>query len=224
MSYYGKYFREFDAALRDAEGGNMGAYECFSRFLLLFSLSLEVANAKLQNRDHGELESQYLTEAKKSRATECYAKAFAVLVGALTASPGDFLGGYVMTLGGLGKNGMGQNFTPDTVSKLLSELVLPKKPKDGPMVISEPACGSGSLIIATTEKLKKLGYGKRDFYFIANDIDDRCVKMAFIQCTLLDIPVDFYTGDTLTHKYNYRRPTLTYILNHKQTGYRQYLE
>lgn len=98
MSYYGKYFREFDAALRDAEGGSMGAYECFSRFLLLFSLSLEVANAKLQNRDHGELESQYLSEAKKSRATECYAKAFAVLVGALTASPGDFLGGYVMTL------------------------------------------------------------------------------------------------------------------------------
>ena len=92
--------------------------------------------------------------------------------------------------------------------------LLPKKPKDGPMVISEPACGSGSLIIATTEKLKKLGYGKRDFYFIANDIDDRCVKMAFIQCTLLDIPVDFYTGDTLTQKYNYRRPTLTYILNH----------
>ena len=38
--------------------------------------------------------------------------------------------------------------------------------------------------------------------------------MAFIQCTLLDIPVDFYTGDTLTQKYNYRRPTLTYILNH----------
>ena len=137
-----------------------------------------------------------------------------MLVGALTASPGDFLGGYVMTLGGLGKNGMGQNFTPDSVSKLLSELVLPKKPKDGPMVISEPACGSGSLIIATTEKLKKLGYGKRDFYFIANDIDDRCVKMAFIQCTLLDIPVDFRTGDTLKQEYWYRRPTLAYIMNH----------
>lgn len=112
MSYYGKYFREFDAALRDAEGGSMGAYECFSRFLLLFSLSLEVANAKLQNRDHGDLESQYLSEVKKSRATECYVKAFAVLVGALTASPGDFLGGYVMTLGGLGKKRYGTELHP----------------------------------------------------------------------------------------------------------------
>ena len=120
-----------------------------------------------------------------------------------------------------GKSG-GEFFTPQEVSNLLARIVTVGKTEI--RNVYDPACGSGSLIIATTEKLKKLGYGKRDFYFIANDIDDRCVKMAFIQCTLLDIPVDFYTGDTLTQKYSYRRPTLTYILNHKQTGYRQYLE
>lgn len=212
MVDYTKYFREFETALRDAEGGTMGAYECFNRFLHLFSISLEVANAKVLNIEHKQLESQYLLEVKKSCKPEFYAKAFGILVDALTVNPGGFLGSYLMTLGG--KNGMGQNFTPNDISKLLSELVLPKKPKDGAMVISEPACGAGSLIIATTERLRKLGYGKKDFYFVANDIDDGCIKMAFIQCTLLDIPVDFYTGDTLKKKYWYRRPTLAYVLNH----------
>ncbi len=217
---YIKYFNEFTTLLRKAEKKEMSVHDCFSRFLMLFSLSLETANTKVLCLDDSKLEEKYLSEVRLSHAPEMYAKAFSILVNALTSYPGDFLGGYEMSIAGPGKRHVGQCYTPDAISQLLAKCVIPLKSpsKSKPIVISEPSCGSGSLIIAATEQLKKLGYGKKDFYFVANDIDDKSVQMAFIQCTLLDIPVEFHTGDTLKQEYWYRRPTLAYILNH---GYRR---
>ena len=48
---------------------------------------------------------------------------------------------------------------------------------------------------------------------MANDIDDKCAKMAYIQCTLLDIPAVIYTGDTLKMELRYCRPTLSFLIN-----------
>lgn len=215
MQDYNEYFTEFTAALREAEIGELRPYESFKRFLLLFSLSLEAANAKVLGIDASKIEEKYLFEVKQAIKPEMYAKAFSILVRALTANPGDFLGSYAMSISGSGKRDIGQCYTPDCIAQLVAQCTLQGKPKRKPWVINEPSCGAGALIIAATEQLKKAEYGKKDFYFVANDIDDTSVKMAFIQCTLLDIPVDFYTGDTLKQEYWYRRPTLAYLLNHK---------
>jgi len=85
----------------------------------------------------------------------------------------DFFGGVYEWITGTGKkSGLGQFFTPSTLVDVMVALVdIPEDGKD--LLISDPCCGSGRMIIASHAKNPK------NFHF-ATDIDLICCKMTVV--------------------------------------------
>lgn len=62
--------------------------------------------------------------------------------------------------------------------------------------------GSGAMIIAFAEIMKKYGYNYQKQLFVeAVDISEMCFKMTYIQLSLLGIPAKVLLGDTLAMKF-----------------------
>lgn len=120
---------------------------------------------------------------------------------------GDWLGELFMQ-SNTGNSKAGQFFTPYCVSKACAESVINKevieqKKRDGEILsVSEPACGSGGMILALLDVL----YNKYDFNYAQNvfveasDIDARCVHMCYLQLSLAGVPAIVKQQDTLTRK------------------------
>ncbi len=128
-------------------------------------------------------------------------EAFIILNKALQERPHDFLGQIYMELG-KGEKQLGQTFTPNGISELMSLLCLPTSPSDytteNPFKIYEPACGSGSISIQTHNTLQKRGFSLTQYEILAEDISLPCVKMIYIQAMMLDIPMTIHHKNTLT--------------------------
>lgn len=70
--------------------------------------------------------------------------------------------------------------------------------KKGYFSLMEPACGSGGMVLAAARVIKEKGYEPSEvLYFRAQDIDDRCFKMAYIQTTVARLSGHVVLGDTL---------------------------
>lgn len=133
----------------------------------------------------------------------------------------DFLGELYM-YSGTSNKGSGQFFTPYCVSKLMAQMtytkerveeVLSKSPNHI-IKINEPSCGSGGMILASIEQLRSLGVNyANDVIVIANDIDKRCVHMAYLQLALAGIPAIIYHQNTLTLETWDEWRTPAYIFN-----------
>ena len=71
--------------------------------------------------------------------------------------------------------------------------------KKGYITINEPSCGSGTMVIAAAWAMQQRNMEyQRNALFIAQDIDIRCVWMAYIQFCLYRIPAVVIHGNTLT--------------------------
>ena len=71
--------------------------------------------------------------------------------------------------------------------------------KEGPITINEPTCGSGTMVIGAAWAMQRKGIDYRHkSFFVAQDIDIRCVWMAYIQLSLYGIPAVVIHGNTLT--------------------------
>jgi hypothetical protein len=71
--------------------------------------------------------------------------------------------------------------------------------KKGPVTINEPTCGSGTMVIGAVWAMQRKGIDYRHkSFFVAQDIDIRCVWMAYIQLSLYEIPAMVIHGNTLT--------------------------
>lgn len=120
---------------------------------------------------------------------------FGMLVICLENEIKDVLGEiYMKGLQGISKTG--QFFTPFHISQLVSGCIrdLPSEP----VIINEPACGSGGMIIAYLEYLKKHDINYQQVVkIIAQDIDYRCVHMAYVQFSLLGANAIVIQGDAL---------------------------
>ena len=97
----------------------------------------------------------------------------------------------------------GQFFTPNDVARLMAMLVNPTSfdEENGIASIEEPTCGSGTMVIAAAwvMKVNCKDYSKK-LLAIAQDIDIRCVWMAYIQLSLYNIPAVIRHGDSLADK------------------------
>ena len=202
------YFGKFEKALDSIHGGSRSCKETFSEFCLLARMCFQQAISFDRKR-----EEEILKIQGASKKPDGYAEALAVLANALQHKTGDFLGAWAEHSGVLyGKRG--QFFTPYNVSQLMAKIIFGKPQKRGrPLPINEPACGAGSMVIAAFETLRELGYGPRDFYVLAQDIDALCVNMAYIQCTLLGIPAIVRHGDTLLNQIYCEYPTLPFVMS-----------
>lgn len=112
----------------------------------------------------------------------------------------DVLGSLYMRLE-LGNDRAGQFFTPYHVSRMMGQIQV----GDGTdirarefVTVSDPACGAGGMIIAFADAARSVGLDHRAcMHATCIDIDIRCVHMAYVQLSLLDIPAVVIHGNAL---------------------------
>lgn len=163
------------------------------------SAQMDSANASEREKRYEEIASKMKPETLYS-----YARMFALLYLATREhedDPCDILGDIYHELR-LNNEWNGQYFTPDHICRLMAQIVRPVDEypeKDGPITINEPTCGSGTMIIGAVWAMKQKGFDYRHkSFFVAQDIDIRCVWMAYIQLSLYGIPAVVIHGNTLT--------------------------
>jgi len=159
------------------------------------------------------LEEEYLEIVAKyeKRDVEMFPKLLSLLVNALSDRMGDFLGECFMDLN-LGEKYKGQFFTPYHISQFMATIV--GEPHHEMERVSEPAVGSGGMIIARADVLynqHKINY-QQIMEVHAVDVDVLCVHMCYIQLTLLNIAAEVVHGNSLTNEVFNRWYTPAYIM------------
>lgn len=131
-----------------------------------------------------------------------FAEALAHVALELDSDPRDVLGEVYMKLE-IASRDRGQFFTPYSVAQLMASMLLTDlvaRLDSRPFItISEPACGAGALVIATTQALTQHGFNYRDrLHVTADDLSLTAVHMCYVQLSLLDVPALVSRRNTLT--------------------------
>ncbi len=126
------------------------------------------------------------------------------VINALEHKIQDFLGSIFMELE-LANKLNGQFFTPYDLCLLMvqmqtSDITMEKINNAGGFIkVSDPCIGGGAMLLAFCEMLKNQGINYQEYvYFHAQDIDQRCCNMAYIQLSLIGVVGEIVTGNTLT--------------------------
>lgn len=182
---------------------SQGLNTVFTTFLEITATSIA---AQMDPENAAEREKRYEEIASKMEpeTLSSYARMFALLYLATREhadDPCDILGDIYHELR-LNNEWNGQFFTPDHICRLMAQLVNPVDElpnKEGPILINEPTCGSGTMIIGAVWAMKRKNFDfQHKSFFVAQDIDIRCVWMAYIQLSLYGIPAVVIHGNTLT--------------------------
>jgi type I restriction-modification system DNA methylase subunit len=126
----------------------------------------------------------------------------AASAGMSTSSLTDMLGETYMMLE-LGNAKAGQFFTPYHVSRMMAMMAVGDGGSaigdHGFLRLQEPACGAAGMVIAVADSLNDAGHNyQQAMHAACIDIDPCCVHMAYVQRSLLHIPVMVVHGNALT--------------------------
>lgn len=121
------------------------------------------------------------------RPADLFARAFGKLR-AETAETGLDVLGDVYEAYGMQSDQLGQHFTPHTVVELLAELSDGPDEKNG--TVSDPACGSGRMLVYTGQRHSEAVY-------LGQDQDAVCAKMTALNLCLFNLDGYVVHGDTL---------------------------
>ena len=179
-------------------------YTNFQNFIQTSAIA--IANTCYRDTELGQvMEDEYMNIIKQydKKDIEILTKILAKVTLSLMESPHDCLGEVFME-GGFGSKQLGQFFTPFHISEFMAEINLvdilssPSIKKRGWFSLSEPACGSGGMIIAIHKTLESKGMtSSPSFWCEARDISLNSFYMTYIQLSLLGIPARVILGDTL---------------------------
>ncbi|MCY1718519.1 N-6 DNA methylase [Microbacterium sp. SL62] len=138
------------------------------------------------------------------------------LVATLEAGFTDALGELYMSLD-LGNERLGQFFTPYDLSLVTAKLTigdtLPLLVDRDFITVSEPASGSGGMIIALAHALRDEGVNyQQRIHVTATDLDPMAVFMTYVQLTLINVPALVVHGNTLTQERFDVWPTPAHVL------------
>lgn len=128
-----------------------------------------------------------------------------MLVNHLEKRPRDVLGDIFHELE-LHNEQKGQFFTPLPICQMMAKMTVGNNAQNiiaqnGFITLSEPACGTGAMIIAAADELHTQGINyQQNVHVTAIDLDSTCVHAAYVQFSLLHIPAAVIHGDTLTLK------------------------
>lgn len=158
--------------------------------------------------------SQYETrEARYMEIVKRYGKdeiaKFPEILGALTRA---LEGGMTDVLGKtfheleLHNKWAGQFFTPYDLCRMMAKMTLGDEAhvrelteKNGFVRASEPAVGSGAMVIALAEAMREMGINyQQHLHVTAVDVDAKCVHMAYAQFALLHIPAVIVHGNSMS--------------------------
>lgn len=198
--------KKFAAILRDLAYPSQWEIDAFRDFLILSHIAL--ANGFYQDAD---MEKEYLVTAKKYNREQLnkFAELLAITTTALSSKHQDFLGECFMQ-GNMGNSYRGQFFTPYHISSMMAQITIPTDltieqglKERGYFTLLEPTSGSSGMIIAADEVVTKAGLKDKQVMCVqAQDIDNLCFMMTYIQLSLLDIPARVVLGNTLACEEN----------------------
>ena len=206
---------QFIKKINEIGAGGSHTWQIFSDFCEMFAITLHspVNHSK-------ELEDRYLQII--NNYDQKYQSKFCELAGmtvqALEEDPNqDFLGNCFEEMQ-LSNHWTGQFFTPYAVSKMLGQMnvggLKEVIEKNGIITLHEPACGSGSCIIALANSLKESGINYQESLFVSCvDVDFTCFCMSYIQLSLLGVPAEVIHGNSLSMKIYRTWLTMFGILN-----------
>jgi hypothetical protein len=170
------------------------------------TIAISLTNAvDLQHRASREKRYLEIVGRYERDVVETFAKILGEVVSALEAEPGDVLGAVYGDLD-LHNAARGQFFTPYTICQFMAVTTLGSREKalelierNGFVRAMEPACGSGAMIIALAEAMRREGINyQKHLHVTAVDIDTRAVHMAYIQFALMHIPAVVIVGNSLS--------------------------
>ena len=99
----------------------------------------------------------------------------------------------------------GQFFTPQHICDMMGKIVLDpdnlrrKVKAYGYVSVNEPCCGAGAMLYGFLNAFRDEGFNPcSDALLVAQDLDERCVHMAYIQCSLYGIPAIVQQMNTLS--------------------------
>lgn len=97
----------------------------------------------------------------------------------------------------------GQFFTPVNICDMMAEMTWDDSlhnliREDGYITVSEPACGSGALVLSFATTMARRGHNPTET-LLADvwDIDARCLHMAYVQMSLYGVPAVLRLGNSL---------------------------
>ena len=182
---------------------SQGLNNVFTNFLEIsatsIAMEMDPANAEERGKRYEEMVS-----GMEPETLSAYARMLALLMLAVLEhedEPCDILGSIYHELR-LNNEWNGQFFTPDNICRMMAAMINPvdeRPDADYPITISEPACGSGTMVIGAIWAMKRQDFDfQRKSFFVARDIDIRCVWMAYIQLSLYGVPAVVIHGNSLT--------------------------
>ena len=205
--------RQFIRVFKDT-ARNLRRWDVFRDFITLAASELDLA--RIRTPENMESSREICAKYGDSDIRNLH-ELFCLMVCALEAKFHDFLGAIFMELE-LGDDRNGQYFTPYHLQSLLAKLVMPDVKQtirtEGFVTVSDPASGAAGMIIAYAENLLEAGYNPSEqMYAHCVDIDPIAADMSFIQLSLLGIPAQVVTGNSLTLECSRARYTPVYYIN-----------
>jgi len=87
----------------------------------------------------------------------------------------------------------GQFFTPESISLLMSEIIMGDKLHDD-MTVNDPACGTGRTLLMALKHIRSKGYEPKLY---ANDLSMTCAKMTMLNFCINSVDGAVTCGDAL---------------------------
>lgn len=198
------------------------SWQVFSDFIEIAAISLSnpVDWVHIEKRETRYLE---IIRGYEKKEQEIFPQMFARLIEALeyesaTNGPSDVLGEVFHNLE-LHNKWKGQFFTPQNICDMMGLMVCGDKgqaaiAEKGFITLNEPACGSGAMILGFAKAMTKQGMNYcKQLLVTAQDIDLKCVQMAYIQLSLYGIPAVVIHANTLTAEEWSRWYTPVYMID-----------
>lgn len=194
-------YREFQKAFERLEYRHSCA-DVWRDFIVIFACQISLTTECEQNEQRREM-----MEAARKRYTADELATIEAMIDItkkemMLHPDQDFLGQMYMDLC-LGKTGCAQYFTPYHISRLMAEMTVGMKEKEGEssdtfLPVVDNACGSGVMLIAYANAYRKrINDPDKKILYVGQDIDSTVALMCFIQLSLLDCPGYVGIGDAL---------------------------
>lgn len=195
-------------------GYRWGAWEVFNDFLLLMSVSIvnsaDPYHIAATEETWKEREARYMDTINKYSKEErmLFPQMGAALVAEMEkrAAEEDYRDvlGEVFHECEFHNKWKGQFFTPQHICNMMGRMSMGEaiqKAVDvyGYVAVNEPCCGGGAMIYGFLNAFRKEGFNpSRHLLVVANDVDERCVWMTYIQCSLYGLPALIRQMNTLS--------------------------
>lgn len=214
---YSELKKQFVGSIQGISGGRHSLHTLFSDWLEIAAIALHQlpyqSGDSPKDNAFDSLEQSYLERIKPYSREDlnAFSKLLHITMLAHHIEYGDFLGEIASETELLNRRG-GQFFTPYHLCRAMAKMtfgnVRAHVEKKGLLLVSEPASGSGALVIASAEEIASQGIHPCScIQFDCTDISRDAFNMTYIQLSALGLQAVVRHGNTLSMEFWESRPT-----------------